>query len=480
MADPTALDRRDLMKLGAAGIGSLLLEPGSDSTVAASGRETGSTQARRLQPAPASPLAAEPLEIVRIGFVGVGGMGSTHCRNLLRIDGVEIRAVCDIVQEKVARVQDWVEQAGQRRPTGYSRGELDFVRLCEQPDLDLVFTATPWRWHLPVCVAAMEHGKHAATEVPAALTIDECWQLVETAEQHEKHCVMMENVCYGRSELMVLNMARQGVLGDILHGECGYLHDLREVKFSAEGEGLWRRAHSRTRNGNLYPTHGLGPIANCMDIQRGDRFDYLVSMSGPSRGLQDYAQEHFAPGSPQRREEFRLGDINVSLIKTGLGRTIFLSHDTNLPRPYSRINLVQGTRGIFQGYPDRLYVEGWDLDHRWVDEQGAELEDGQRLDLDKIRRQFEHPLWRQLQDDAQGGGHGGMDFIESHRLIECLRAGIPTDMNVYDAATLSVVSELTERSVAAGSTPISFPDFTRGRWRSWPHATFGSSHHDSV
>ena len=183
-------------------------------------------------------IKAAPIDTVRVGYVGVGGMGSSHVRNLLNIEGVEIRAVCDIVEEKVARIQRWVEEAGQPKPVGYSRGEYDFKRMCEREDLDLVYTATPWEWHVPVCVAAMKAGKHAATEVPAAVTLDECWQLVETSEKTNKHCVMMENCCYSRWMLMVLNMVRKGVFGELLHGEGGYMHDLRALKFSSSGEGL--------------------------------------------------------------------------------------------------------------------------------------------------------------------------------------------------------------------------------------------------
>jgi hypothetical protein len=266
---------------------------------------------------------------------------------------------------------------------------------------------------------------------------------------------MMENCNYGRSELMVFNMVRQGLLGEVLHAECGYLHDLRAIKFAPDGEGLWRRDHSRSRNGNLYPTHGLGPVAQCMDINRGDRFDHLVSMSSPSRGLQLYAQDHYPAESPMRSEKFVLGDVNVSLIKTARGRTIFLSHETNLPRPYSRINMMQGTRGLFQGYPDRVYVEGRSPSHQWEP-------------ADDYRSEFDHPLWQQLEAESKGAGHGGMDFLEDYRLISCLRNGLPTDMNVYDAAAISAVCELTEISVANGSAPISFPDFTRGRWETWP------------
>ena len=342
--DNQNVNRRDLLKLGAAVVGAGL--------VGGTGVRAEQDERPFLGPAPEQPFAAPPIPTVRIGFVGVGLQGSSHVRNLLRIPGVQLKAVCDIVPEKVERIQQRTVEAGQPKPTGYTRGETDFVRLCEQEDLDLVYTATPWEWHVPVLVAAMKNGKHGATEVPAALAVDDCWQMVEGAEKYGKHCIMMENCTYDRPEMMVFNMVRQGIFGDVLHGECGYLHDLREIKFENRNEGLWRRAHATKTNGNLYPTHGLGPIANCMDNNRGDRFDYIVSMSGPSRGLQLWAQEHFPEGAEQRRETFVLGDVNVSLIKTANGRTIYLAHNTNSPRPYSRIHMVQGTRGLFHGYPE--------------------------------------------------------------------------------------------------------------------------------
>lgn len=398
-------------------------------------------------------FCAPPMEVVRVGYVGVGGMGSVHVRNLLRIEGVEIRAVCDIVEEKVARVQQWVVEAGQRKPEGYSRGPWDFKRLCDRDDLDLVYNATPWEWHVPICVAAMEAGKHAATEVPAAVTLEECWQLVETAEKTRRHCVMMENCCYDRDEMLCLNLVHQGLLGEILHAEAGYLHDLRALKFSGEGEGLWRTAHSIRRNGNLYPTHGLGPVAQCMEINRGDRFSHLVSMSSRSAGLNLYAAAKFGAADARARQRYALGDVNVSLIHTAKDKIVTLYHDCSTPRPYSRIHIVQGTAGIFQKYPlpARVYIEGRSPADRW--------EEASRY------AEFTHPIWKQLEERSKGAGHGGMDFIEDFRLIEALRRGRPTDQDVYDAATWSAVSALSERSVAAKSRTIDFPDFTRGAWR---------------
>jgi predicted dehydrogenase len=279
--------------------------------------------------------------------------------------------------------------------------------------------------------------------------------MVEAAEKHRKHCVMMENCNYDRMEMMAFNLVRQGLFGEILHAEGGYLHDLRGIKFENRNEGLWRRAWSMKLDGNLYPTHGLGPIANCLDINRGDRFDYLTSMSSPSRGLQNWAAEHFPADAPQRREKFVLGDVNTSLIKTARGRSIVVQHCTNLPRPYSRIHVVQGTKGLFQGYPHRVYVEGRGRNDQWV--QASEM-----------LAEFEHPLWKEIAAQAAGAGHGGMDYIEDYRLIKCLREGTATDMDVYDAAALSAIVGLSCQSVARQGRPVECPDFTRGKWRTRP------------
>jgi len=434
--------RRDFLKIGAAaGVGAaftaLEIAPAAAASAAGDAR---------------SAFRVAPIPTVRMGFVGVGGMGSAHVQNFLNIDNVIIKAICDIREDKVARAQKWVEEAGQPKPSGYSRGPRDFMRMMADEELDLVLTATPWEWHVPVCVEAMRNGKHAATEVPAATSLEECWQLVETAEKTKRHCVMMENCCYDRIELMTLNMVRKGLLGEVLHAEAGYLHDLREVKFSSEGEGLWRRQHAMKHNGNLYPTHGLGPVAQCMDINRGDAFDYLVSTSSPSRGLQIYAAETFGKDSPQGKEKFVLGDVNTSLIKTRKGKTIILIHDTNLPRPYTRINLVQGTKGIVQKWPDQAYIEGRSPKHEWEP-------------FENFAPEFEHPLWTKLAAQSEGRGHGGMDFIEDYRLIESLRTGAPLDADVYDAAAWSAVVGLSEASVAQKGRPQAFPDFTRGLWK---------------
>ena len=431
------LKRREFLKLGGA-------------AVVAGAMPIG--QAPAAAPGASALLSAAPIETVRIGYVGIGGQGSGHVGNLLKIPGCRITAVCDIRPERTDWATKQVTAAGHPAPAVYTRGPRDFERLCETEQLDLVYNATPWEFHVPIMLAAMKNGKHTATEVPAAMTVDDCWAIVEAAEKLQKHCVLMENCNYDRMEMMVFNMVRKGLFGELLHAEGGYLHDLRAIKFSDKGEGLWRRAWAMKVNGNLYPTHGLGPIANCLDINRGDRFDYLVSMSGPSRGLQAWAAEHEPDDSPKRKEQYVLGDVNVSLIKTTRGRTIVVQHCTNLPRPYSRIHLVQGTKGLFQGYPDRVYVEGRGKEDQW--QQASE-----------VQGEFEHPLWKDLAERAQGAGHGGIDYIEDYRLIKCLREGRPTDMNVYDAAALSAVVDLSTRSNGRRSTSVDVPDFTRGKWK---------------
>jgi predicted dehydrogenase len=435
-------NRRDILKIGAVGAGGLAIQSLIPRLAAA--EPIG---------APMIGFSDRPLGTVAIGFVGVGLMGTAHVENLLKIQGAEIRAICDVVPEKVERVQELVVQAGQPRPTGFSRGPTDFERLCDRPDLDLVFTATPWEWHVPVCVAAMEAGKHAATEVPAALDLDDCWRLVETSEKARRHCVMLENCNYDRFEMMVLNMVEQGAFGELLHARCGYLHDLRAVKHDMEGEGVWRRDHSMNTNGDLYPTHGLGPVAQCLDINRGNSFESLVSMGTKTRGLHRYAVERFGPDSPQAAETFVLSDVVTTMLNTSGGETVLVTHDTSSPRPYSRDYLVQGTLGIARKYPEpRIYIEGRSDPHRW-DPVEAYVEE------------YEHPLWRKLEKQGEGALHGGMDFIEDYRLIEALRLGRPLDSDVYDAAMLSAVIELSGRSIARGGETLRFPDFTRGAWR---------------
>lgn len=293
-----------------------------------------------------------PLDTVRVGLIGLGARGGFHLRQLLLLEGVEVKALCDNHAPTAREHLDYCEAQGIPRPDEYSRGDEDYRRMLERADLDVVVISTPWGWHTPMAVHAMEAGKHAFIEVPAAVTIDECWSLVETQERSGRHCMMMENVCYGREELMVLNMCRKGVFGELTHGEAAYIHDLREQMNDTErGTGVWRTPHHENRNGNLYPTHGLGPIAQYMNINRGDRFDFMTSMSSPALGRAAYARENFPAEHPRNQSTYIAGDMNTSLIQTAKGRSIMLQWDTTTPRPYSRLNLIQGTRGMFGGYP---------------------------------------------------------------------------------------------------------------------------------
>lgn len=396
---------------------------------------------------------AKPMDKVRIGYVGVGGMGTAHVQNILKIKGAEIVAVCDILESHAVRAQDMIVKAGFKKPEAYTKSETDFKRLCQRDDIDLVYNATPWEWHVPVSLEAMKNGKHAATEVPAAYTIDDCWSLVETSEDTGKYCIMMENCNYDKVEMMILNMVKKGLFGELLHGECGYLHDLREVKHDMEGEGVWRRAHSMKRNGDLYPTHGLGPIMQCMDINRGNYFDYLVSFGTKTRGLHLYAEKKFGADSPQAKEKFVLSDVVTTLLKTMNGETIVLTHDTSSPRPYSRDILVQGTKGIAIKYPEpKVHIEDVSKPHTWDK-------------VDEYMKQYEHPIWKELEEQSKGAGHGGMDFIEDYRLVNALLKGTEPDMDVYDAAVMSAICELSAKSIAGDGKPMKFPDFTRGMWK---------------
>ncbi len=399
-----------------------------------------------------SGVAFEPRDKVRLAFIGIGGRGNSLIDDFSAIPQVEITALCDVVKEKVAKAQDKLEKAGKPRPAAYDSGDFAYEDLVKRDDIDLVVIATPWIWHVRMAVAAMKAGKHAASEVPAARTLDECWQLVNTSEATRRHCVILENCCFGYNEMLMLNMVRAGMLGDLIHGACAYNHDLREELFSNQGEGLWRRDEHWNRNGNLYPTHGLGPVARYMDVNRGDRFDYLVSMSTSSASLQAYRKEHLKADDPRQKEVYKCGDLNVSLIRTVKGRVIQLEHNVTSPQPYDRINLIAGTKGIFRDYPPRIYLDG-----AKSEEFGP---------IDPYKEQFEHQFWKESGDLARRlGGHGGMDFVMAYRLIECVRKGLPPDIDVYDAAAWSAPGPLSEASVQHGGAPMQFPDFTRGKWK---------------
>ncbi len=391
-------------------------------------------------------------DIVRIAIVGTGLRGRSVLNEFLGIEGVEITALADIVAEKAQRASDMVTKTGRQAPALFTSGEHDFERLVQLDNIDFVYTATPWRWHTPVMLAALATGKHCASEVPVAMSVDDCWRLVEASEKAKRHCLLMENCCYGNSELSVLRMVREGVFGTLLHAEAAYLHDLRSILFEDRDEGLWRRIPHTQLNANFYPTHGLGPVAQYLGIHRGDRFEYMVSMSSREAGLSEWRERNVALDSPKWRERYVAGDMNSSLIRTALGRTILLQHDVVNARPYSRLNNLQGTKAIFNDYPPRLYIDGSPGGERWTP-------------LGDLKGRYEHPLWTAIGDMARQGGHGGMDFVMAYRLIQCMHEGLAPDFDVYDAVAWSVPFPLSEQSLRRNSAPIKFPDFTRGAWR---------------
>ena len=397
---------------------------------------------------------------VRIGMIGVGNRGTGLVKILMDVPGVEVPAICDINEEHLQRAQAIVEKAGRKLPEGYSSGPEDYRRMVAREDLDAIITATPWELHTPVAVAAMKAGKYAATEVPAAITLEQCWELVNTSEQTGVPCMMLENDCFGRGALMALNLVQQGVLGEVVHCEGGYDHDLRE-DLLRNGQLSWRGMHALRRNANLYPTHPIGPIAWWTGINRGDRFTYLTSMSSKSRGLSHYAAKHFGPDNIYAKRQFADGDVNTSLIMTEKGVTVTLNHDTQLPRPYSdsgdtkiplMVQRLQGSEGIFFGSLEKIYVDGRSPLHKWEDTA-------------PYYEQYEHFLWKALGEAARSSSHGGEDYVEMHQFVRAVRNKIDTPVDVYDTATWSAVVALSEQSVAAKSAPVDFPDFTRGKWK---------------
>ncbi|WP_462153592.1 Gfo/Idh/MocA family oxidoreductase [Pseudoalteromonas piscicida] len=402
-------------------------------------------------------LVVPKLDVVRVGFIGVGQRGVGAVKHFCHLDGVEIKAICDTHQEVVDRAVKIVVDKGLPKPATYGKSDMDYRRMLARDDIDIVIISTPWKWHTPMAVDTMESGKHALVEVPAAVTIEEAWQLVNTAERTQKNCMMLENVCYGRDELMVLNMVRQGLFGELLHGEAAYIHELRwQMKEIEHKTGSWRTHWHTKRNGNLYPTHGLGPVSQYMNINRGDRFDYISSMSSPALGRAAYAKREFPANHERNQQNYIAGDMNTSIIKTIKGRSIMVQHDTTTPRPYSRHNLIQGTNGVFAGFPNRIALEngGSKSFHEWD------------YDMNDWYGKYDHPLWQKMGAEAErNGGHGGMDFLMFWRIIYCLRNGEPLDQDVYDAAAWSAVFPLSMDSVADRSNSKDFPDFTRGTWR---------------
>jgi predicted dehydrogenase len=399
--------------------------------------------------------AAPKLEKVRIGFIGLGMRGPGAVERMSHIEGVEIKALCDKYPERASKTQEILRKAGLPPAREYS-GENGWKALCDSSDIDLVYICTPWHLHTPMSVYAMKAGKHAATEVPAALTIEDCWKLVETSESTRKHCMMLENCCYDFFELLTLNMARQGLFGEIVHAEGAYIHDLMYLNFDKNGYAdMWRLKENIGNNGSLYPTHGLGPIAQCMNINRGDQLEHLTSMSTNDFMMANKAEE-LAAKDPFFNEfvgkKYR-GNMNTTLIRSVKGKTIMVQHDVTSPRPYSRIHLISGTKGIARKYPNPQRIA---FGHAWIKQD----------EMKKYEEQYTPEIVKLIGEMAkQIGGHGGMDFMMDWRLIDCLRNGLPLDQDVYDAALWSVIVPLSEKSVEKRSRSVDIPDFTRGAWK---------------
>jgi len=404
---------------------------------------------------------------VRLALIGVGLRGRSHLRLALNRDDVTVISICDIDPGAITKSQAMIKEAGIKEVPAYSNGEEDFKNMLQRDDIDGVVIATPWRWHTPMAVAAMKAGKYAGIEVSAANTLQECWDLASTSDDTGVPCMIMENVCYRRDVMAILNMVRQNMFGELVHLECGYQHDLREVKFNdgkqpygggvefgekGYSEAKWRTRHSVNRNGDLYPTHGIGPVAKYLKIDHGNRFVSLTSTATKSRGLHNYIVEKGGEDHPNAKVRFKLGDVITTVIKTANDESIIVSHDTNLPRPYSLGFRVQGTKGIWMDVNKSLYLEGIsEKPHRW-EEAAPYIE------------KYDHPLWKKHQAKAVGAGHGGMDFFVLNAFIEAIKRKAPTPLDAYDAASWSAISPLSEQSIAMGSMPVKFPDFTRGKW----------------
>lgn len=405
---------------------------------------------------------------VRLGFIGVGLRGRYHLEEMLKRSDTEIIALADPDPAAMALAMKQTEVAGKKLPAAYGNGPHDYLRLLERKDIDAVFIATPWEWHAPQGIAAMKAGKIVAMEVSGAMQLADCWDLVETYERTQTPIMMLENVCYRRDIMAILHMVHQGMFGELLHLQGGYQHDLREVKFNdgvnyygggvefgekGISEARWRTNHSVNRNGELYPTHGLGPVAVMADINRGNRMTRLSSVASKARGLHKYIVEHpnGGPGHPNASVAFKLGDVVTTSIQCARGETIILSHDTSSPRPYSLGFRVQGTEGIWMNDGNQIHLQHQSPSHRWEPDE-------------KYLETHDHPLWKRRAEEAKDAGHGGMDFFVDHAFIECIKQNKAFPLDVYDLASWYAITPLSERSIAEGGQVQDIPDFTRGSW----------------
>ena len=417
----------------------------------------------------------KPFDLLRVAVIGLSRGGCAA--NFAKLPHCRITCICDLEQVRVDNFQKTL--AAEKHPKAAEfTGAEDWKRICERDDVDLVYNATPWQLHVPIALYAMEHGKHVVTEVPSAFTLDDCWKLVETSERTRRHCMQLENCSYGEEEMLALNLVRKGLLGELVHGEGAYIHDLRKWNYGDFNPAdsfnnywnFWRLRWNTTHAGNQYCTHGLGPICNDMDINHGDRFDYLVSVDSPSLGFKDYATHAFKDEKNKWKANLNvaMADMNNTIIKTVKGRTILVQHDVANARPYDRLNLISGTRGILQGYPFRCALESEDKVGEGIHEYDAKF-------AKEVMEKYRHPLWQQAGDLAKKfGGHGGMDFIMILRLAYCLQCGLPLDTDVYDLATWCCLGELTETSARNRGRSMDVPDFTRGGWKTAKPADFGA------
>ncbi|WPQ66441.1 Gfo/Idh/MocA family oxidoreductase [Chitinophaga sancti] len=424
---------------------------------------------------PARLFANAKKEKVRVGMIGVGARGQNHLNLCLRRKDVEVVAICDPdTKWAIPKSREMISKAydAKRKVAEYSDGPEDFRKMLKRDDIDAVIIATPWEWHTKQAIAAMKAGKIPAVEVCGASDIQECWELVDTSESTGIPVFAMENVSYRRDVMAVLNMVRQGLFGELTHLQGGYQHDLRSVKFNngqqlygggvefgekAMSEAKWRTNHSVHRNGDLYPTHGLGPVSNMININRGNRLISLSSVATKSRGLHKYIVDKGGKDHPNANVEFKLGDIVSTLIRTNNGETILLSHDTNSPRPYSLNFRVQGTNGLWMNDMESIYVEGKSPYDQWE-------KSGSFKDENSYMGRYDHPLWKRYAADTSGAGHGGMDWFVINSFIESIKREAPFAQDVYDLATWYAITPLSEQSVAEGGSVQYIPDFTRGAW----------------
>ena len=407
-------------------------------------------------------LVTPKLDTVRVGFIGLGMRGPGAVERFLHIPGTKVVALCDIRPEQVEKCQGILKKAGVPEAVGYSGSEDAWKQLCERDDINLVYIATDWLHHAPMALYAIEHGKHVAIEVPAAMNMEEIWALINMAEKKQLHCMMLENCVYDFFELTTLNMAQQGVFGEVLHVEGAYIHNLEE--FWPYYWNNWRMDYNRKHRGDIYATHGMGPACQLLDIHRGDKMNYLVCMDTKAVSAPEYLKNK----TGEEVKDFKNGDHTITLIRTENGKTIQIQHDVVSPRPYSRMYQLTGTKGFANKYP----VSGYALkstqissdvapDHEDLNSHGFVPEDVKKALMEK----YKHPIQIELEEQAKKvGGHGGMDFIMDYRLVYCLRNGLPLDMDVYDLAEWCCLGELTALSLENNSTPVAIPDFTRGGW----------------